>query len=436
MEKHLKQLPQDLLSLIYTSGDIAGRLGFRAYLVGGFVRDLILGVKNFDLDIAVEGDGILFAEALAEKLKAKIISHRRFGTATVTVKPHLKLDIATTRKEFYPEPGSLPIVNKGSIKDDLFRRDFTINTLVIAINKDNFGQLLDLFKGKSDIRARKVRVLHNLSFIDDPTRILRAVRFQKRYDFQIEPNTLKRLKEAVKLKMLFAVEPQRLRDELILMLKENEPLKALKRLEELAGLGFINPALKLSVKTEKLLGSCREQVRWFKSKFAQHRHLDSWLVYLAGLLSGLDLEVVRAVCARFVFRKGETKRILEFFLLRAKLLSKLSRPGLRPSSVFHLLEPLSYEVIILLKASAENKFAHANMENFFHAYNGTAISLRGHDLKGLGIAPGPHYQKIFRRVLNAKLNGKVKTAQEELDFVKKLKTPDSVARFRKESLNG
>jgi tRNA nucleotidyltransferase (CCA-adding enzyme) len=436
MEKHLKQLPQELLSLIYTSGDIAGRLGFRAYLVGGFVRDLILGVKNFDLDIAVEGEGILFAETLAEKLNANIISHKRFGTATLTVKPHLKLDIATTRKEFYPEPGSLPVVNKGSIKDDLFRRDFTINTLVISINKDNFGQLLDLFEGKSDIQKRKVRILHNLSFIDDPTRILRAVRFQKRYDFQIEPDTLKRLKEAVKLKMLFAVEPQRLRDELVLILKETQPLKALKRLDELAGLGFINPNLKLSKKTEKFLGSCQEQVKWFKSKFAQHRHLDAWLVYLSGLLSGLDLESVRAVCERFVFRKGETKRMLEFFLHRDKLLSKLSCPGLRPSSVFHLLEPLSYEVIILLKAAAGNKFAHANMENFFHAYNGTAIFLRGHDLKGLGIAPGPHYQRIFRKVLNAKLNGKVKTAQEELDFVRNLKTPDSVARFGKENSNG
>ena len=111
----------------------------------------------------------------------------------------------------------------------------------------------------------------------------------------------------------------------------------------------------------------------------------------------------------------------------------LSRPGLRPSSVFHLLEPLSYEVIILLKAAAGNKFAHANMENFFHAYHGTAISLRGHDLKGLGIAPGPHYQRIFRKVLNAKLNGKIKTAQEELDFAKKLKSPGSGEHFRKEA---
>ncbi len=429
MEKHLKQLPQEILDLIYAARDTAGHMGLRAYLVGGFVRDLILEVKNLDLDIAVEGEGIDFAGALARKLNAKLVSHKRFGTATVTVKPHLKIDVATARKEFYPQPASLPIVNRGSIRDDLYRRDFTINTLVIAINLDNFGQLLDMFQGKSDIARKKLRILHELSFIDDPTRILRAIRFQERYDFKIESRTLKHLGEAIKLKMLSAVSPQRLRDELVLMLKEKEPLKALKALEKLAGLDFIQPTLRLSRKTENFLRSCRDQVDWFKTKFDGHRHLDSWLVYLSGLLSGLEAGQVQAVCEKFVFRKGEEKRIMDFFLFRDKLLSKLSRPKLRPSSVFHLLEPLSYEVIILLKASAADKSALANLENFFHTYNRTAISLGGHDLKSLGFMPGPHYQKILRRVLNAKLNGKVKTAQEELELVKKIKKRGDGSRF-------
>jgi len=421
MKEYLNQLPQNILELIVAAQEVAQMLNCKAYLVGGFVRDLILGVNNFDLDIAVDDDGIKFAEELAKKLNAKIISHKRFGTATITVKPHLKIDIATTRKEFYPQPGSLPIVNKGGLKDDLYRRDFTINTLVISINREDFGQLLDLFSGRSDIMREKVRILHNLSFIDDPTRLLRAVRFEQRYDFKIDPETLKRFKEAVKLKMLFVVSPQRLRDELILILKEKEPLKALKRLEELAGLDFISPGLKLSVRTSKYLESVHTQVQWFKAKFGSHRHLDSWLVYLTGLMAGLDQERVQAVCDRFVFRKGETKRVIDFFLMRDKLIAKLSRPGLKPSVVFHLLEPLSYEVILLLKAAARDKHALAHMENFFYAYHGTSITLKGHDLNGLGFIPGPHYQKIFRKVLNAKLNGKVKTAQEELEFVRKIK---------------
>jgi tRNA nucleotidyltransferase (CCA-adding enzyme) len=421
MERHLKQLPEEILGVIRAAQDIAGHLGFKAYLVGGFVRDLILGLSNFDLDIAVEGEGIKFAQALALHLNGKITSHERFGTATIMVKPHLKIDIATTRKEFYPQPASLPVVNKGGLKDDLYRRDFTINTLAIPINQDDFGQLLDLFSGKSDILLGKVRILHGLSFIDDPTRLLRAVRFEQRYDFKIEPLTLKHFQEAVKLKMLFAISPQRLRDELILMLKEKEPLKVLKRLEELCGLGFIHPHLKLSDKTEKFLRSVRAQVLWFKSEFGPHRHLDSWLVYLSALMQGLNREQAQAVCEKFVFSKGESKRIIDFFLMRDKLILRLSRPGLRPSSVFHLLEPLSYETIILIKSSTRNKSALSNIENFFYALAGTGISLKGHDLNGLGFVPGPHYQKIFRKVLNAKLNGKVKTAQEELELARKFK---------------
>ncbi len=421
MKEYLKRLPGNILELIEIAQETARTMNYNAYLVGGFVRDLILRVNNFDLDIAVEGEGIKFAEALADKLNGKIISHKRFGTATVTVKPHLKIDIATTRKEFYPVPASLPVVSQGGLKDDLFRRDFTINTLAISLNRESFGQLMDLFMGKEDIARGVVRILHDLSFVDDPTRLLRAVRFEQRYNFKIEPDTLKRFKEAVELKMLFIVQPQRLRDELILMLKEHEPLKALKRLEKLAGLGFISPGLKLSKKTEKLLESAHAEVCWFKAKFASHRHLDSWLVYFAGLMESLDKEKAKAACDRFVFRKGEESRILDFFLKRDKLLAKLSKPGLKPSSVFNYLEHLSYEVILLLKASTADKIAKENIEKFFSTYHGTGIHLRGHDLNGLGFSPGPHYQKIFRRVLNAKLNGKLKDIREELEFVKKIK---------------
>ena len=421
MKEYLKRLPGNILELLETAQETARGMNYSIYLVGGFARDLILRVNNFDLDIAVEGEGIKFAETLAEKLKGKIVSHKRFGTATVTVKPHLKIDIATTRKEYYPVPASLPVVSQGSLKDDLFRRDFTINTLAISLNRENFGQLMDVFMGKEDISRGVVRILHDLSFVDDPTRLLRAVRFEQRYNFKIEPDTLKRFKEAVKLKMLFVVQPQRLRDELILMLKEHEPLKALKRLENLAGLGFISPGLKLSKKTEKFLASVHEEVCWFKAKFDSHRHLDAWLVYFAALMEALDKKEAKAACDRFVFRKGEESRILDFFLKRDKFTAKLSKPGLKPSVVFHLLEYLSYEVILLLKAYAADKNVKENIEKFFFSYHGTAIHLRGHDLNGLGLSPGPHYQKIFRRVLNAKLNGEVNNVQEELELVKKIK---------------
>ncbi len=421
MEKNLKKLPEEILSLIYLSRDIAEELGFNAYLIGGFVRDLILGVKNLDLDIAVEGDGIKFADNLAQRLNVKLTRHKRFGTATLTVKPQLKLDIATTRKEFYPEPACLPVVNIGMLKDDLARRDFTINTLAISISGKKFGELINLFDGENDINNKNIRILHNLSFIDDPTRILRAIRFEQRYNFKIEPNTLKCLKEAVKLKILNIVQPQRLRDELILLLKEENSLRAIKRIRKLVGFNFINPALSISAKTYDLFNSISRQIRWFKSKFVLHRKLDVWLIYFMALIDFLKVNQVKSLCRRFVFCKGEEKRILSYMKLRSKIMLKLSRNKIKPSSIFHLLEPLSYEVILLIKAKSKNKNIKKHIEDFFHIYHRTDISVSGHDLKDLGFTPGPGYQKIFNKLLNAKLNGEIKTKKQELDLVKRLK---------------
>ncbi|MCX5710840.1 MAG: tRNA nucleotidyltransferase, partial [Candidatus Omnitrophica bacterium] len=196
MKKYLERLPKEIRELVYFTKDLAAYRGMPAYLVGGFVRDLILGVRNFDLDIVVVGDGIKFAEYFSRALKAKLIRHKRFGTATVVLKPGLKIDIATARSEFYPHPAHLPVVKPGSLKDDLFRRDFTINAMAISLVEKDFGRLIDCYGGKNDLKARSIRVLHALSFIDDPTRIIRAIRFEQRFDFKIDPDTLKLLKEA------------------------------------------------------------------------------------------------------------------------------------------------------------------------------------------------------------------------------------------------
>ena len=220
MEKHIKQLPQDILALVYCARDVSESTGLDAYLVGGFVRDLILRRKNYDLDITVEGPGIDFAQAFARKAGGRLVSHRRFGTATVFLPARHKIDFATTRKERYPQPAALPEVSAGTLDDDLFRRDFAINTLAIGLSAPRFGRLIDRFHGCDDIRDGLVRVLHDLSFIDDPTRILRCVRFEQRFGFSIEHHTLDLLKEASRSGSLSRVNPHRLRDELILILKE------------------------------------------------------------------------------------------------------------------------------------------------------------------------------------------------------------------------
>lgn len=420
MKEYLKKLPQEIQEMVRLAGETAARNGMRAYLVGGFVRDLILNVDNLDLDITVEGDGIKFAEDLANQLEARLVRHRRFGTATVTHRPHLKIDIATARKEYYPHPAHLPEVTEGSLKEDLLRRDFTINAMAIDINADSFGQLIDPFGGVSDLRAKKIRILHDLSFIDDPTRILRAIRFEKRYNFHIEPKSLKLLKEALKRRMLDKVEPQRVRDDLILMLKEKDPIKQIRRLQQLAGLSFIHKELFLSSKDFIFFGEISRQIRWFKKFHFRRRQLDSWLMYLIGMLNVLSVRQITALCGRLSLRSGEEKRIISYKNTTSKFIATLSKANAEPAKIFSLLEPLSYEVILLLKARYKNRILDEHISDFLEIYNGMRILISGDDLRNLGILPGPYYQKIFSRVLTAKLNGLVKNREEELLLIKKI----------------
>ncbi len=403
MKKYLENLAPEVKKLIGICAQAAAEKNYKVYLVGGFVRDLILGVENLDLDVVVEGDGIKFAEDLSLSLKADLVRHRRFGTATLTLGHKTKIDIATAREEWYLEPACLPSVKSGEVKDDLKRRDFSINAMAISLNQEDYGKLVDFFNGLDDLAHKRIRILHNLSFIDDPTRILRAIRFEKRYNFKIEPLTLKYLQEAVKLKMLEKVEPQRLRDELILILKEMDPLKPLKRIQQLVGFRFIHPCLGLSSGIMRLLEKSRRQISWFKKHYSARRHLDVWLIYFASLLDGLTNREIKAVFKLFVFRKGEEKRVLTYKEITKSCIDKLSSKVTKPSVVFHLLDPLSYEAILLVKVKYKNKNLNRHIEDFFESYNSMCLAVTGHDLSKLGIKPGPEYQKIFLKVLKVPL---------------------------------
>jgi len=420
VKEYLNKLPKEILDLIYAARDIAARNNLPIYLVGGFVRDLILGLKNFDLDIVVEGDGIKFAEDFAKHLKAKLIRHSRFGTATCLLSEQLKIDVASARKEFYPEPAHLPVVENSTLKDDHFRRDFTINAMAISIGQDNFGVLIDFFGGEADLKKKKIRILHNLSFIDDPTRILRAIRFEQRYNFKIEPDTLRLLKGAVKLKMLERIEPQRIRYELILMLKEERPIKEIKRIKDLAGFNFINPRLSISKKNLTFLASLEKEIKWFKKTSSSRRPLDTWLIYFMCMTDCLSANELKSICRKFGLRKGEEKRIMTYKKIKPNFFPQFCKKNIKPSKIFNSFEPLSYEVILLLKAKHKNKHFRQHINDFFEIYNDMRIYISGEDLHNLGIPPSPYYQKIFTKVLNAKLNGLVKSKEEEIILIKKL----------------
>jgi len=420
MKKYLKNLPQKIKYLIALARKVSKETKMPAYLVGGFPRDLILGAKDWDLDITVEGNGIKFAENLAKRLNSGLIRHERFGTATLILGHRLKVDIATTRKEIYPFNASLPVVRLGSLKEDLMRRDFTINAMALSLSGRAGQKLIDIFGGKKDLTAGKIRVLHDLSFKDDPTRILRAIRFQQRYNFKIEPKTLRLLKEAINLGLLNKVNPHRMRDELMLMLKEKNPSGQLKQLCALGGLSFISNKLKPVNSTYGLFKSIGKEISWFAQNFPTYRQLDTWLIYFAALLKPLTLAEIKKITWTLALARDEEKRLISCCKINQRFIRRLKNKQIKPMQVFTLLKPLSYEAIIFLRSISQSRNLKQHIADFLKIYNRVRLYVSGDDLRNLGVWPGPRYQKIFAKVMAARLNGKVKNSQEELDLVRKI----------------
>lgn len=421
MKKYINKLPKEILNLLFICRDLSWQINCNIFLIGGFVRDLILKVENFDIDIVVEGNGLEFAKLLSNKLKAHILQHKQFGTATITVAVpfRIKIDIATARKEIYQFPASLPQVTFGLIKDDLARRDFSINAMAIDITEKKFGRLIDYFNGKIDLKKKMIRILHNLSFIDDPTRILRAIRFKERYDFKIEKKSLQLLKEAIGKDMLNKVQKQRLRDELILMLREKDPIRCILGIHKLCGLNFIHKNLKLDKYIVELLYEVKKIIEWFKQEFPQKRLPDYWLMYLMVLIKKLSLKDIKHLIQEFAFRKGEKIRIICYKSITPKVIKQLKKRKILPSTIYKLLEPLSYEVILLILIETKDYLVVERIKDFFIIYNGMRLSVGGQHLRDLGAVPGPHFKKILNKALYAKINGKFSSKKDELDFLKK-----------------
>lgn len=420
MNNYITKLPRELQGLIITARQISARTGMRAYLVGGFVRDMLLGVKNFDLDIVVEGNGISFAEEFARISSASLTAHKRFGTATVIIGHSLKVDIATAREESYLFPATLPVVTPSLMQYDLKRRDFTINAMAVDISPGNFGVFIDLYDGKKDLDRGIVRVLHDNSFIDDPTRMMRAIRFEQRFGFRIEPHTRKLLKQAAAAKMLEKVQPQRTRDELILILKEKNVAKQIKRLEQLVGLSFLASGLRLTKKNRMLLVAAEKQAAWFVLIHAHRRQIDTWLLYFMVIVTSLDWKKTKQVLEKFAFHRGEDKRVLDTKKFAVRCEKLLASPKLSASHLYSLLEPLSYEGILFMKARSTHARARNRIADFLQRLNGMRTHINGDDLRLLGIEPGPLYQEILKKVLAARLDGEVLTRQEELGLVRRL----------------
>ena len=413
-----ERLPSAVISLFRELGEAGEELGYRLYAVGGFVRDLLVHKENHDIDCVVEGDGVHFAQVFGAKRNCRVKVHKKMKTATLSFPDGYKIDVATARMEYYERPAAPPTVELSTIKMDLFRRDFTINTLAIELRPAAFGQLLDFFGGQRDLKEGVIRVLHNLSFVEDPSRIFRAIRFEQRFGFHLGKHTARLMRNAVSMGFLERLSGARLFSELELILRERNPLPILERMAELGLLAVFHPGLQYEAGTKALLVRISEVINWFDLLFLEGGYY-RWIVYLLGLADQLPPAGLEEMSKRLSLSPRYRKRLLDGARGGAEVLSRAHRKRMGPREIYTLFKPLSIEALLFIMAKTAEEEIKKAISLFFTTLNVMQVNLRGKDLLQLGIKPGPRYREILDALLLARLDGKVKTKADELAYVKR-----------------
>jgi tRNA nucleotidyltransferase (CCA-adding enzyme) len=421
----LRRLPQERLSLLRELGNLADEGGVSLYLVGGVVRDLLLKRENWDLDLTVEGDGIAFAQLVADRYGAGLAVFERFATARLAFPDGLTMDIATTRRESYAQPAVLPTVQPASIEEDLFRRDFTINAIALQLNPRQFGRLLDPYGGQRDLRARALRVLHSGSFQDDPTRIFRAIRFEQRCGFCLERTTLRLLTQAAGSNLIQQLSGPRLQNEILSMFAEHDPVRAIARLGQLKLLHFLHRRLCYTTKVKRVVTAVPKALAWWVRRFPDSA-IDRPIVYLMALSSQSSPVVVAAMIRRLALSREQAKNVSAGGRRVDRVLKRLTNKGpVRPSQVYRLLANLRDEALVLLLAkqvTAQHVVRLSLLKQHLVAYvknRAIKTALTGRDLQAMGLQPGPQYKTILGKLLDARIDGMITTEAEERVFVRK-----------------
>jgi tRNA nucleotidyltransferase (CCA-adding enzyme) len=424
-----KALSEPVLALVRHISQTAHKMEFTPYFVGGLVRDLLLDQPIVDVDMVIEGDAITLARRLAADLGGRVIAHKSFGTAKWLLSQRVwrriadhaspdqddalppSVDFVTARTEFYTHPTALPQVERSSIKQDLHRRDFTINTLAIRLDPDRWGELLDFYGGEADLRDGIIRVLHSLSFVDDPTRMLRAARLECRMNFHLDPHSAALIDDA--LPLLKRVSGARVRHELEQIFRESEPERALCRLQDLGVLAHIHPDLRCD--------------KWLREKYQllrEHLPTDYWPLptdywtYLALLAYRLGDESLERLSARLKVKRDDAEDLHLLHKLKEAL--PQLRKARRPSAIYRLLQPYPTRVLAVAWVAAGRRQLRERLLRHQTEYRLVETKLTGDDLKALGLEPGPSFRHLLGALRDARLDGEVSTREEEETLLEKL----------------
>jgi tRNA nucleotidyltransferase (CCA-adding enzyme) len=381
------------------------------YLVGGAVRDVLMGEPNFDVDIAVEGTGIGFGQALARALGGRVVPHEKFGTAIV-VHEGGRVDVATTRTEFYDYPGALPAVEQASIRQDLFRRDFTINAMAVSLKGEDFGRLVDFFGGLGDLEEEVIRVLHNLSFIEDPTRIFRAIRYESRYGFRMDAHTVALARACVEMNLVGELSTSRLRDELQALLSEERVAESVRRLAELGVDRAVHPHLAADEEVVSLIA----ELDALRDRYAPD--MPPWRLRLAALVRRLSPDELYDWFDRLKLRRRDADRIADAVTVAPRL-RDLAAKTKEPAELRVLVQPHDPDGALLALAGARGK-ARKRLTSYFEELRDIHLEISGGDLAALGLGESPRVGAILEELLRRKLNGELDGRAAEIEAAKEL----------------
>jgi tRNA nucleotidyltransferase (CCA-adding enzyme) len=380
------------------------------YLVGGTVRDILLGEPNFDIDIAVEGDAIALAEALAEALDGRARPHEKFGTAVVLFGEGEHVDVVTARTEFYDAPAALPTVEHASMREDLFRRDFTINAMAVSLKGDDLGRLFDPFGGRRDLDAGRIRVLHNLSFIDDPTRIFRAVRYESRYGFRMDEHTFRLARGCIEMGLVGDLSGTRLREDLIELLDEADPGRSILRLAELGAGRAIHPHLAADEEAVRLL----ERLRELNERYGLEIPL--WRLGLTALARDLPPDELYDWLERLKVRRRDAEQIASAVTAGPLIAEHLRWADVTPAEVVAVAEPYAPDAPLLALALADLQPLH----DYFGRLGRVRLEITGSDVADLGLGESPRVGEILAELRTRKLNGELDGRESELAAAREL----------------